>query len=188
MGRKTRPAAHQHDRTAAHYWDALAFLARYFPSFITTIFMCIFSIVLATVLVTQAWFSLHPQRGVYSIAFLLSASAVLTCGGFLLSRGRLWAMWILVGILVSCLLAVLPNVPTHAGALNKILYTLGLIFPLLGLLSLNSRRSREMREQMLFNRSMRASLRDQNRQRDAHKRDASDLSNSSARRKKASGK
>jgi hypothetical protein len=45
-----------------------------------------------------------------------------------------------------------------------------------------------MREQMLFNRSMRASLRDQNRQRDARKRDASDLSNSSARRKKTSGK
>ena len=176
------------ERRSMYFWDLFAFLARYFPSFITTIFMCIFSIVLATVLVTQAWFSLHPQRGVYSIAFLLSASAVLTCGGFLLSRGRLWATWILVGILVSCLLAVLPNVPTHAGALNKILYTLGLIFPLLGLLSLNSRRSREMREQMLFNRSMRAALRDQNRQREAHKRDASDLSNSSARRKKTSGK
>lgn len=159
LSKKQRDTSGEDGRKSAYYWDFLAFLRRYFPSFISSIFMCIFSIALATVQVFQTHFSHDSQRASYMVGFLLVASTVLTLGGFMLSRGRLWATWILVAVLVACMLVVLSSVPVRTHAPHLITYVLSLIFPLLGLLSLNSERSRELRRQFVYNRSMRASIR-----------------------------
>lgn len=172
MSKKHRDKTREEVRKAGYFWDPLALLARYFPTFICSIFMCIFSIVMATVLVTRTWFSDHPQRAAYSWLFMMGASLMLTTGGFLLTRGRLWATWILVGILTICLLAVLPTVPTRGQTSDLVAYALGLSFPLLGLLSLNSKRSRELREQLVFNRSARTSLREDSQRQSGRKRQA----------------
>lgn len=183
LGKKNRYASDENDRKSGYYWDFLAFLVRYFPSFIGSIFMCIFSIVLATVQVIQTHFSHDPQRSSYMVIVLLAASTVLTSGGFLLSRGRLWATWILVAVLATCLLAVLSSVAVPGQAFDLTLYMLSLIFPLLGLLSLNSRRSRELRRQFVYNRSMRASTGQAKRQQDTFESRRDNHRKNKARRK-----
>lgn len=170
MGKKNRNRSGEADRESVYFWDFLAFLVRYFPSFISSIFMCVFSIALATVQVFQTHFGHDPLWTSYMVMFLLGASTVLTLSGFMLSRGRLWATWILVAILVACLLAVVSSVPVRTQAVHLVTYMLSLMFPLLGLLSLNSERSRELRRQFAYNRSMRASIRQANHQLDTLER------------------
>jgi hypothetical protein len=171
------------DRQAVYFWDHLAFLARYFPSFICSIFMCMFSIAIATSLVSRAYLDGNPQGTLYSWLFMMGASLVLTSAGFLLSRGRLWATWILAGILLACLLAVLPIMPTRGQTFDRVVYMLGLMSPLLGLLSLNSKRSREMRQQFVYNRSMRASIREAIRELNTPERSCKNQSKNKTRRK-----
>jgi hypothetical protein len=183
LGKKKRDTFGENDRKSVYFWDFFAFLARYFPSFICSIFMCVLSIALATVQVFQTHLGHDPQRASYMVIFLLGASTVLTLGGFMLSRGRLWATWILVAILATCLLVVLSSVPAPSQTSLLIIYMLSLIFPLLGLLSLNSRRSREMRQQFVYNRSMRASIRGAIGELNTARRGRKDQSKNKTRRK-----
>jgi ABC-type multidrug transport system fused ATPase/permease subunit len=175
LGKQSRGKRGPVDAKVRYGHDLVAFLIRYFPSFMGSIFMCMFSIALATVQVFQAHLDHDPQRASYMVIFLLGASTVLTLSGFMLSRGRLWATWILVAILVTCLLTVLFYVPVRTQAFYLVTYTLSLICPLLGLLSLNSKRNRELRTQLAYNRSIRASLREDIRQRNALERHRENL-------------
>lgn len=183
MSKKNRDASGGNDRKSVYYWDFLAFLVRYFPSFISSIFMCMFSIALATVQVFQTRLGHDPLWTSYMVIFLLGASTVLTLSGFMLSRGRLWATWILVAILVTCLLVVIASVPVRTEGFHLITYMLSLVFPLLGLLSLNSERSRELRRQFVYNRSMRASMRQAARGLNTPERGRNDQSRHKTRRK-----
>lgn len=124
------------------------FLARYFPVFMGTIFMAIFS---GSVAVSMA--GVTYLRGVdpalkssYSGAAILVLVAVLVFGSVMIARGYRWATRLVAGDLVCCLLFVLPMIQY---GINTLVYSSAVLFPLLGLLLLNSRRHREMRQKLL---------------------------------------
>lgn len=142
-----------------HRYDLAALLRRYYPVFIFSNFMTIFSIVAATSLATRTWVQHVEDKASYSVMFLMAASLILCFGFFLIVRGRKWGVWLVVGLLLASLLAVLATYPWYGARVNLTVYTLGILFPLLGLLSLNSRRSREMCEQFAVSRAERLASR-----------------------------
>lgn len=156
MGRKSRSKRGPVDPKVMYRFNIFAFMPRYFPVFMGSIFMVIFSLSTATSQVSYTWFRHIEATGEYQAMFLIGASVVLTFGGFMITRGRAWAVWILVSLLVLSLLAVLPTWSARAQTATKVIYFLGLLFPLLGLLLLNSQRAREMREQYRLLREYRA--------------------------------
>lgn len=66
--------------------------------------------------------------------------------------------WAIAAFYVVCFLVVLP---TYSYRPHMAAYVIGLLFPLLGLLLLNSQRHREMRRQLLEIRRLRQSLKSQ---------------------------
>ncbi|BBP61769.1 hypothetical protein PHLH4_53590 [Pseudomonas sp. St316] len=68
-------------------------------------------------------------------------------------RGRSWGFRVIVAFYVLCFLTV---VPTYGYEPHPIVYMTGLLFPLLGLLLLNSKRHREMRSKLVDIRRQRA--------------------------------
>ena len=82
----------------------------------------------------------------YSGAAILVLVAVLVFGNVMIARGYPWATRLVAGYLVCCLLFVLPMIQY---GINTLVYGSAVLFPLLGLLLLNSKRHREMREKLL---------------------------------------
>ena len=74
---------------------------------------------------------------------------------FMILRGRPSWVWVMVGIYVACLLFVVPMVQLRP---HKVLYGLALLFPLLGLLTLNSKVQREMRTKLVGIRRIRQAV------------------------------
>jgi len=74
---------------------------------------------------------------------------------FMVVRGRPQWVWGLVVVLVVCLLSVLPTLENRP---HKVIYALAVLFPLLGLLLLNSKRHREMRSKLVDIRHQREAL------------------------------
>lgn len=101
---------------------------------------------------------------------MMGTSVIMSAGGILLARGRLWGMWVLVALLAICLVAVLVTWALPDRRVDVISSMLGVLFPLLGFLSLNSKRHRELREQFVFNRAQRKVLCEEYKLRDARKR------------------
>lgn len=126
--------------------DLQAFLARYFPTFICTFFLAVFSISSAIALVSSAWFREHPNGANYTLIAALSLTVVLCFATFMMIRGRTWAVWIIVALFLTSLFVVLP---TYGFRTHLFIYSLGVLFPLLGLLMLNSKRHREMRKALV---------------------------------------
>lgn len=133
------------------------FLTRYFPVFMGTIFMAIFS---GSAAVSMA--GVTYLRGVdpalkssYSGAAILVLVAVLVFGSVMIARGYRWATRLVAGYLVCCLLFVLPMIQY---GINTLVYGSAVLFPLLGLLLLNSRRHREMRQRLLEVRRLRQAV------------------------------
>ncbi|KFF44455.1 hypothetical protein JH25_11925 [Pseudomonas sp. BRG-100] len=123
------------------------FLARYFPVFMGTIFMAIFS---GSAAVSMA--GVTYLRGVdpalkanYSVGAILVLVAVLVFGNVMIARGYPWATRLVAAYLGACLLFALPMIQYD---LNKLVYGSAVLFPLLGLLLLNSKRHREMRKKL----------------------------------------
>lgn len=123
------------------------FLARYFPVFMGTIFMAIFS---GSAAVSMA--GVTYLRGVdpalkanYSVGAILVLVAVLVFGNVMIARGYPWATRLVAAYLGACLLFALPMIQYD---LNKLVYGSAVLFPLLGLLLLNSKRHREMRNKL----------------------------------------
>ena len=124
-----------------------SFLARYFPVFMGTIFMAIFS---GSAAVSMA--GVTYLRGVdpalkanYSVGAILVLVAVLVFGNVMIARGYPWATRLVAAYLGACLLFALPMIQYD---LNKLVYGSAVLFPLLGLLLLNSKRHREMRKKL----------------------------------------
>ncbi len=123
------------------------FLARYFPVFMGTIFMAIFS---GSASVSMAGVTylrgLDPAlKANYSVGAILVLVAVLVFGNVMIARGYSWATRLVASYLGACLLFVLPMIQYD---LNKLVYGSAVLFPLLGLLLLNSKRHREMRKKL----------------------------------------
>ena len=74
---------------------------------------------------------------------------------FMILRGRPSWVWVMVGIYLACLVFVVPMVQYQP---HKILYGLALLFPFLGLLTLNSKVQREMRTKLVGIRRIRQSV------------------------------
>lgn len=125
--------------------EYLLFLRHYFPTFIGGIFLTLLSLVTAELLVVDAYFRDVPLEvsTIWHFGVLMSGT-VLTCiCHFSQVYGRPHWVWGVVAIFLGCLLGVLPTIEHRP---HKVLYSLGVLFPLLGLLNLNSNRHREFRK------------------------------------------
>lgn len=123
------------------------FLIRYFPVFMGTIFMGLFAGAMVTVLVDTTYLrSLEPSlQAEVSGWSLLSMTAFLVFANFMIARGRKWAASVLMGYFAFSLMLVLPMIQYRP---HTVAFSLGVAFPLFGLLLLNTHRHREMRQKL----------------------------------------
>lgn len=124
-----------------------SFLLRYLPAFMGTIIMAIFSAAMVIFLIDATYLSGHdPLRKIQlSSAGLLSLTTLLVFSNVMIARGHRWATGLLGAYFGVCLMLVVPAIqfnPHIAG------YSSGIVFPILGLLLLNTRRHREMRQKL----------------------------------------
>lgn len=132
-------------------------LACYLPTFIGGIFAVLFSVGCAVPLLVTFYLS-GASVGEQATWSVLGGSAVTLVAvhcNFMVMRGRPRWVWGLVGVLVLCLLSVLPTIE---GRPHKVIYVMAVLFPLLGLLLLNSKRHREMRGKLVDIRHQRERL------------------------------
>ena len=133
------------------------FFRQYFLTFMGGVFAACFSLALAVALAFITYFRDAPiaQVGLE----IMSAGALLILltvhSNFMILRGRPSWVWVMVGIYVACLLFVVPMLQYQP---HKVLYGLALLFPFLGLLLLNSKRHREMRQKLLEIRHLRQAV------------------------------
>lgn len=123
-----------------------AFLAHYFPIFICAFFLACFALSASISLASSTYFRGDPERGKYSFLIALMLSLLLALSHFIMIRGRPWGVRAIVVFYLACLFTVLP---TYGYNPHPFAYVTGLLFPLLGLLLLNSKRHREMRQNLL---------------------------------------
>ena len=129
-----------------------AFLAQYFPAFICAFFLACFSLSVAISLASSTFFRSDPERARYSFLAAVFLGLLLAFSHFVMIRGREWGAWAIAAFYVVCFLVVLP---TYSYRPHMAAYVIGLLFPLLGLLLLNSKRHREMRQKLFEVRQLR---------------------------------
>ncbi|WP_339478385.1 hypothetical protein [Pseudomonas sp. RL_5y_Pfl2_73] len=139
-----------------------AFLAQYFPTFICAFFLACFAVSASISLASSTYFRGDPERAKYSFLIALVLSLLLALSHFFMIRGRSWGVRAIVVFYLVCLFIVLP---TYGYRPHPVAYVTGLLFPLLGLLLLNSKRHREMRQKLLELRNERIATRSATRQR-----------------------
>jgi hypothetical protein len=129
--------------------EFLLFLRHSFPTFIGGIFLALFSLVTAELLVLDAYFRDVALQActMWLFGVLGGMTVVISICHFFLVYGRPQWVWSVVAVFLGCLLAVLPTIEHRP---HKLLYILGVLFPLLGLLNLNSNRHREFRKVVVF--------------------------------------
>ncbi|SCW86292.1 hypothetical protein [Pseudomonas sp. NFACC05-1] len=123
-----------------------AFLAHYFPTFIGAFFLACFAVSASISLASSTYFRGDPERAKYSFLIALVLSLLLALSHFFMIRGRSWGVRVIVVFYLGCLFTVLP---TYGYEPHPVVYVAGLLFPLLGLLLLNSKRHREMRSKLV---------------------------------------
>ncbi|CAK9892386.1 MULTISPECIES: hypothetical protein [Pseudomonas] len=126
--------------------DYAAFMTRYFPTFICTFFLSLFSLACAVTLWTDTHLRNHPDNSAYSVGLMASSIVLLCLGNFLIIRGRAWSVWLLVGLLLLSLLTVISLFDER---ISKGLFAFALLLPLLAGLMLNGKRHRQMREYLV---------------------------------------
>ncbi|WP_445577398.1 DUF1624 domain-containing protein [Pseudomonas sp. E141] len=133
-----------------------AFLAHYFPTFICAFFLACFAVSASISLVSSTYFRGDPERAKYSFLVALILSLLLALSHFVMIRGRSWGVRAIVVFYLACLFTVLP---TYGYKPHPFAYVTGWLFPLLGLLLLNSKRHREMRQKLSELREERMAIR-----------------------------
>ena len=133
------------------------FFRQYFLTFLGGVFAAYFSLALAVALAFVTYFRDVPLAQVGLKIMLVGALLILLTvhSNFMILRGRPSWVWVMVGIYVACLLFVVPMVQFRP---HKVLYGLALLFPLLGLLTLNSKVQRKMRTKLVEIRRIRQSV------------------------------
>ncbi|TFY94321.1 hypothetical protein DYL61_09605 [Pseudomonas nabeulensis] len=134
-----------------------SFLSTYFPVFMGTIFACIFTLVLAVPVFFDSYMPnlSMADNAKYSFLAGIALTLVVVHCNFMIARGRPHWARVLVGLLGLCFLSMLPTLSEQP---NKVMYALSLLLPLLGLLLLNSKRHREMRQKLLEVRHLREAM------------------------------
>lgn len=111
----------------------------------------------AVPLVVDSYFPRLPLED--NLRYCFFGGLVLTWGvvqcNFMIARGRPQWLRPLATLLVLCMLAVLPTIACGPHWLS---FGLSLLFPLLGLLLLNSKRHREMRRKLVEVRRLRQAI------------------------------
>ncbi|MBC3242284.1 hypothetical protein OQ519_11040 [Pseudomonas lurida] len=133
------------------------FFRQYFLTFMGGVFAACFSLALAVALAFITYFRDAPLAQVGLKIMSVGALLVLLTvhSNFMILRGRPSWVWVMAGIYVGCLLFVFPMVQYQP---QKVLFGLALLFPLLGLLTLNSKVQREMRQKLLEIRYLRQAV------------------------------
>lgn len=133
------------------------FFRHYFLTFLGGVFAAYFSLALAVALAFVTYFRDVPMAQVGLKIILVGALLILLTvhSNFMILRGRPSWVWVMVGIYVVCLLFVFPMVQYQP---HKVLYGLALLFPFLGLLTLNSKVQREMRTKLVGIRRLREAV------------------------------
>lgn len=133
------------------------FFRQYFLTFLGGVFAAYFSLALAVALAFVTYFRDVPLAQVGLKIMLVGALLILLTvhSNFMILRGRPSWVWVMVGIYLACLVFVVPMVQYQP---HKILYGLALLFPFLGLLTLNSKVQREMRTKLVGIRRIRQSV------------------------------
>ncbi|MDI3205237.1 hypothetical protein [Pseudomonas shahriarae] len=134
-----------------------SFLSQYFPVFMGGIFASIFTLVFAVPLFFDSYFQDLPMEDNAKYSFLggIALTLVVVHCNFMIARGRPQWVWPLAVLLGLCFLGVLPAIRDQQ---HPLIYSLSLLFPLLGLLLLNSQRHREMRQRLLEIRHLRQAV------------------------------
>lgn len=133
------------------------FFRQYFLTFLGGVFAAYFSLALAVALAFVTYFRDVPLAQVGLKIMLVGAQLILLTvhSNFMILRGRPSWVWVMVGIYLACLVFVVPMVQYQP---HKVLYGLALLFPFLGLLTLNSKVQREMRTKLVGIRRIRQSV------------------------------
>lgn len=120
------------------------FLLRYFPVFAAANLFQIFALAIGVPMMFDSYFDALPAdlNLKYSFLSTLGSACLLGHCNFMIVRGYPSWLWIPVVLMVFSLLGVLPTIEHHP---HKVFYVLGLLFPLLALLLINSKRYREAR-------------------------------------------
>ncbi|OAE16826.1 hypothetical protein A2T76_09115 [Pseudomonas brenneri] len=126
-------------------------------TFLGGVFAAYFSLALAVALAFVTYFRDVPLAQVGLKIMLVGALLILLTvhSNFMILRGRPSWVWVMVGIYLACLVFVVPMVQYQP---HKVLYGLALLFPFLGLLTLNSKVQREMRTKLVGIRRIRQSV------------------------------
>ena len=124
-----------------------AFLARYGPVFIGAFFCALLALVMASALLGSTY--LHRISGYrnYSGLDMGVMSVILSVGNALVVRGRAWGVWIMVG---CCVLSFSAVMFTISYTPDLFTFSTGLLFSLLGLYLLNTKRHRQMRAELVL--------------------------------------
>lgn len=121
------------------------FMARYFPIFLLGISTSILSVALAVTLWVDSHWRNHPDNPLYA-ALVIGGLVMLLCLGHIAMIRGLRAMW---GVLPVPVVALLMALSLIGSGLNPVLLVVALVLPLLAMLVLNSKRHREMRQQLV---------------------------------------
>jgi hypothetical protein len=134
------------------------FFRSYFLTFIGGVFAAYFSLAFATALSFATYFRDAPLAGGLGFSIVLAGALLILLtvhSNFMILRGRPSWVWVMVGIYIVCFLFVLPMIQYNP---HTILYGLALVFPLFGLLILNSSVQRGMRIKLVEIRHIRQAL------------------------------
>lgn len=137
--------------------ELLRYLKRYFPVLMVAIFAQGFTTVICIPMMVGSYFdTLSAGDNLrYSFFSVLGSSFLIAHCNFMVVRGYPGWIWIPVSLMILCFLGILPTLEYRP---QKVLYVLGILFPLLALLLLNSKRHREARDEWIKLRQKRQSI------------------------------
>ncbi|NWD03150.1 hypothetical protein HX869_30720 [Pseudomonas sp. P7779] len=126
--------------------EFLNFLKRYFPTFMMAIYAQIFTFAFGIPLMFDSYFKEMPVGDNLRYSFFTGLGLALLAShcNFMIACGYPGWVWIPVVLMILCLLGVLPTIDYRP---HKVFYVLSILFPLLALLLLNSKRHREVRSE-----------------------------------------
>ena len=140
--------------------DFLTILRRHFPIFICAFFLALFSMAVSQILLLEVYPPSLEDYGIYMMLGSCGMSLYLCAANLLVIRGRPWAVWLIVAAMAACILVVIGHWGRRA---PDLLYSIGLLLPLATLLTLNSKRYRNMLTAMVEVRGQRAAWRERYR-------------------------
>lgn len=137
--------------------EFMLFMRHYFPIFVAGIFAALFSVVIASVLVLDAFFKdVQPDTSwKWLFAVLTVLTVLISLFNVLIIWGRADGILGLVSVLITCLILVFPTIEHRP---HKFTYVLGVLLPVLGLFVLNTARHRELRKILVIVRRKRERL------------------------------